>query len=64
MRKYYKVPEIYEVSVGTLCTDFETASVYKGEIKGDKLIDNITVREQDETKDSNIFKDKTFWGND
>lgn len=39
------------------------ASVFKGHIAPDTKIDDITVREEDQTKDLNIW-DKEKWGDD
>ena len=49
--------------MGTLCGNGLTAaSVFEGSTSG-KLIDNIDVKEETETKDMDIW-DKKNWGDD
>lgn len=62
-KKKYTRPEISIYSMGTLCGNGLTAaSVFEGSTSG-KLIDNIDVKEETETKDMDIW-DKKNWGDD
>ena len=62
-KKKYTRPEIRIYSMGTLCGNGLTAaSVFEGNTSG-KLIDNIDVKEETETKDMDIW-DKKNWGDD
>lgn len=62
-KKTYMRPSMHVVEMGTLCyTGLKTGSVFKDAVKY-KKIDSFDVKEEDETKQWNIWtKDK--WGDD
>lgn len=64
-KKRYARPTTELVVTGySLMETFKNASVFKGRISPDTKFDDITVKEEDETKNLNIWDDKTKWGDD
>ncbi len=60
----YIRPTAELVVTGCRLCDITDASVYKDSIAPGNKIDNIDVKEEDQTHNWNIWDDKTKWGDD
>ena len=64
-KRYIRPATERVVTAFSLCKPALTsASVFKGHIDPSTKIDNITVREEDQTKNMNIWDNKSEWGDD
>lgn len=63
-KKEYAAPRITIYDMEPLCSNgIVLGSVHEATTSG-KLIDKIDVKEEDQTKDMNIWDDKKNWGDD